>query len=208
MIVTVRSISSIRPSALAPSRPSEIEIAQAISSTVTKAEIWVASSAYSHTAGPKPSAVAASTWKTITARQVASVNCAMLKTTLIAGRRRSMSSTTIGPTSPAMTRSIGVANSRPKTSGRSPSENEWALRRKCRCTTQRSAARKPSARPHHGRCTPASNSGRCWTGPASNATDAMTIAMLSDHTPPSADSRRRAPFPGDMMASSAAGADG
>jgi hypothetical protein len=45
VIVTVRSISSIRPSALAPSRPSEIEIAQAISSTVTKAEICVASSA-------------------------------------------------------------------------------------------------------------------------------------------------------------------
>jgi hypothetical protein len=36
----------------------------------------------------------------------------------------------------------------------------------------------------------------------------MTIAMLSDHTPPSADSRRRAPFPGDMMGSSAARADG
>ena len=157
VVVTVRSISSIRPSALAPSLPSDSEIAVPISSTVTNADAWQAISAKIHVSGPKPSTVAARVWKTMTARQVVSVNCAMLKTTLIAGRRRSMSSTMIGPTSPATTRSIGEANRRPKTSGRSPSENECALRRKCRWTTQRSAARKPSASPHHGMCTPTSN---------------------------------------------------
>ena len=155
----------------------------------------------STTAGPKPSTVAASSWKTITARQVVSVNCAMLKTTLIAGRRRSMSSTTIGPTSPATTRSIGVANSRPKTSGRSPSENECALRRKCRWTTQRSAARKPERQPPP-RDVHAERRTRGGPGPAprAGATEAVTIATFSDQTPRSADSRRRAPLPGTWVA--------
>ena len=207
MVVTVRSIRSMRPSAFAPIRPSESEIAAPISITVTNAETWVAISANTHVAGPKPSTVPARRRKRITARHVVSVNWAMLKTILIAGRRRSKSITTIGPMSPATTRSIGVANSRPKTSGRSPSENECALRRKCRWTTQRSAARKPSASPHHGMCTPMSKSGRLWIGPARRAAEAMTIAMLSAQTPPAADSSRRAPFRGDMGCSSAAQAE-
>ena len=168
------------------------------------AEAWVANSAKIQVIGPKPSTVPARLRKMITARQVVSVNWAMLKTILIAGSLRSNSSTTTGPIRPASTRSIGAANSRPKTSGRSPSENEWALRRKCRWTTQRSAARKPRASPHHVMWTPRSNSGRSCTGPASNAAQATTIPTFSAQTPPAADRRRNAPFRGDMGGSSAA----
>ena len=204
MVVTVRSMASMRPSAFAPIRPSEREIAAPISVTVITADAWVASSAKIQVIGPNPSTVPARLRKMITARQVVSVNWAMLKTILIAGSLRSNSSTTIGPTSPASTRPIGEANSRPKTSGRSPSEKECALRRKCRCTTQRSAARKPSASHHHEMWTPTSNSGRLWTGPARRPAHAAMIAMFSAQTPPAAERRRSAPFLGDMLGSSAA----
>ena len=40
--------------------------------------------------------------------------------------------------------------------GRSASENECRLRRKCRCTTQASATTQPTAIAHHGRCGSAS----------------------------------------------------
>src|SRR3954453_5075054 len=198
VVVTVRSIASMRPSALAPIRPSDSEIAVPISVTVITAAAWVASRAKIHVIGPKPSTVEASSRNTITARQVVSVNWAMLKTILMTGSRRSKSSTTTGPTRPARTRSIGEAKGRPKTSGRSPSEKECALRRKCRCTTQRSAARKPRARPHHGMWTPMSNGGSSCTGPASSAAEASTIPTFNAQTPPAADSRRNAPFLGDM----------
>ena len=49
-----------------------------------------------------------------------------------------------------------MANTSPKTNGMSASENECRLRRKCRCTTQASAATQPSAIAHHARCGSAS----------------------------------------------------
>ena len=44
-----------------------------------------------------------------------------------------------------------LANSSPKTNGRSARENEWALRRNCRWTTQASATAHAAAIAHHGR---------------------------------------------------------
>ena len=209
VVVTVRSIVSMRPSARAPIRPpSESEIAAPIRTTVMIAEACVASSAKIQIIGPKPSTVPARVRKMITARHVVSVNWAMLKTNLIAGSLRSNSSTTTGPIRPANTRSSGAANSRPKTSGRSPSENECALRRKCRWTTQRSAARKARASTHHVMWTPRSKSGRSCTGPASSAAQATMIATFSAQTPPAADRMRETPFRGDMGGSSAGRAQG
>ncbi len=62
-----------------------------------------------------------------------------------------------------------------------------------------SPARAPTTGCARRRRRPA-DSGR---GRRAGATEAATIAMLSVQTPRSADSRRRAPFPGDMGASSA-----
>ena len=73
------------------------------------------------------------------------MNCARLKNALKIGISRSKASASEDPTRPASTSSCAGRNSRPATSGSSPSDSEWVLRRKCRCTTQRSAAANPAA---------------------------------------------------------------
>jgi hypothetical protein len=87
---------------------------------------------------------------TNSATQVPSVNCARLKNALNVGISRSKASASDDPTSPAITSSCAGRNSRPATSGSSPSDSECVLRRKWRCTTQRSAAANPRAISHQG----------------------------------------------------------
>ena len=53
VVVTMKSMASMRPSAFAPIRPSESEIAAPISSTVMIAEAWVANSAKIHDHRPE-----------------------------------------------------------------------------------------------------------------------------------------------------------
>src|SRR4051794_10176394 len=55
------------------------------------------------------------------------------------------------PISAPARKSPPLANSNPKTNGRSAKENEWALRRNCRWTTQVSAITHATAITHHGR---------------------------------------------------------
>ena len=74
-----------------------------------------------------------------------SANWERLKTSFTGASRRSIASVAADPSTAPSTRSPPVANSRPNTSGRSPSEKECALRRNCRWTTQLSATRKPTA---------------------------------------------------------------
>jgi hypothetical protein len=104
----------------------------------------------SHTTGSSGSRTFTKPSTTNSATHVPSVNCARLKKALNGGISRSKASAAEAPTSPARTSSCAGRNRRPATSGSSPSDSEWVLRRKCRCTTQRSAAAKPPATSHHG----------------------------------------------------------
>ena len=78
------------------------------------------------------------------------------------------------PTSAPSTNASPVANTRPKTNGRSASENECALRRKRTWTTQISAQAKPSATAHHGRCGSA-----CGAAPRVNTAHATAASTAS-----------------------------
>ncbi len=102
------------------------------------------------TTGSSGSRMPTSPSTTNSATHVPSVNWARLKNALKVGISRSNASATDDPTSPARTSSWAGRNSRPATSGSSPSESEWVLRRKWRWTTHRSAAAKPIATVHHG----------------------------------------------------------
>ena len=202
VVVTVRSISSMRPSAFAADRPSESEIAAPISvdGDERRGLAW-RSARRSRSAGPKPSTVPARLRKMITARHVVSVNWAMLKTTLIAGSRRSNSSTTIGPIRPATTRSIGVGEQQAE------DERQVAERERVGAAAEvqvddaalggEEAERQPPPRDVHADDRTSGGAGPARRGAT---TEAATMATLSAQTPPSADSRRRAPFPGDMGA--------
>ena len=165
LIVTTTSIESMCTIVLRRIIPSESEIAVAISSTVTSPEAWVAISAAAHVRGTTALFAGAIAWMTSTAMQACSANCARLNMNLTAGSLRSSSSTSPLPSRHPRTTPSALQKINPKTSGMSPSENEWAPRRKCRCTTQRSASAKAIATSHQGRwgratgCSPA-------TGPA------------------------------------------
>ena len=203
VVVTVRSIVSMRRERLRPDQALEREIAAPIRTTVMIAEAWVANSAKIQIIGPKPSTVPASLRKMITARHVVSVNCAMLKTNLIAGSLRSKAAPRPG---------------RPGRRSRGPSAWRTAGRRRAAGPRARTSARcggsagGPRSAPRRGSRAPGpttgcgrrrSNSGRSCTGPASRAAQATMIPTFSAQTPPAADRRRTAPFRGDMGGSSA-----
>src|SRR5215208_60279 len=115
------------------------------------------------------------------ARQTDSANWPRLKKSLIGGRRRSSRSVSAGPTTAAMTRSEPLASTRPKTSGTSPSEKEWALRLNSRWTTQRSPTRKPMASHHQATCG-SCRGGSPPTGPTNRAPAAVQMARFSHQT--------------------------
>jgi hypothetical protein len=145
--VTVRSMAYIRISCGIPIQPSLSEIAVAIRPTATVADASVASITAPMSCAPQsPSPATACTISV--AMQTDRANCPRLKTSLMNGRRRSRNSVIAEPRTVASRRSLAEASTRPKTSGTSPSENEWALRENWRCTTQRSATRKPTASHH------------------------------------------------------------
>ena len=110
--------------------------------TQTAAQVWGSSAA--------PSGAIMCT--TMVASEAASANCDEVEDELdraqpaVDHERRGGAR----PVRPAPGR-LRLAKSRPNTSGRSPSEKEWALRRNWRWTTHRSATKKPAASPHHGK---------------------------------------------------------
>ena len=134
------------------SGPSERPIAAPIATSATSAVANTATSAANQTSVASASRVGASSSKTPSATQVPSVNCMTLKKTLTGGISRSSRSGTAEPSTLARISSWGDRNSRPNTSGSSPSENECELRRKWKCTTHASVTAKATARPHQGRC--------------------------------------------------------
>ena len=146
-------------------RPSESEIAAAISEEATIEEAWVAISAETHVRVSTWPVAAVSTCTTRIAMHACSASWPMLKTNLTGGRRRSNSRTSPQPSRQPSTNDSALQKITPKTSGMSPSENECAPRRKWRWTTQRSAMANAIAIAHHGRCGWASG-GRPCTGPA------------------------------------------
>ena len=108
----------------------------------------VAKKVATHTCGPRVSGPDTSSCTTKIPIQAASANWARLKTNLIGGSRRSSRRVSEVPTRTPASRSIGVAKISPNTSGMSPSEKEWALRRNWRWTTQRSATKNAGASIH------------------------------------------------------------
>ena len=93
---------------------------------------------------------------TNSATQVPSVNWARLKNALKTGISRSKASASADPTRPASTSSWAGRNSRPATSGSSPSDSEWVLRRKWRCTTHALRGGEARARRATTGCRPSS----------------------------------------------------
>ena len=144
-------------------------------------------------------------WKTITARQVVSVNCAMLKTTLIAGRRRSMQQHDDRPDQP------GDDEVDRRGEQQAEDEREVAERERVGAAAEVQVDHAALGGEEAERQAPPRDVdadvelGQVLDGAGEQERrEAVTIAMLSAQTPRSADNRRRAPFPGDMGGSSAA----
>src|SRR5215207_11326132 len=140
--MSMRCCGSSLPSAIVTAAPTQMSATSVAAETAAKTA--------SHTIGSSGLRVTARPSRTKRATQVPSVNCARLKNALKAGISRSKARAIEEPTSPARTSSCAGRNIRPPTSGSSPSESECVLRRKWRCTTQRSAAANPAATTHQG----------------------------------------------------------
>ena len=147
---TVQFVSSMSMRCCASSLPSAIVTAAPTQMSATSVAAETAAKTESQTIGSSGLRTSTKPSTTNSATHVPSVNCARLKKALKVGISRSNASATDAPTSPARTSSCAGRNSRPATSGSSPSDSEWVLLRKCRCTTQRSAAAKLAATSHHG----------------------------------------------------------
>ena len=147
---TVQFVSSMSTRCCGSSRPSAIVTAAPTQMSATSVAADTAANTASQTIGSSGSRMAVRPSTMNSATHVPSVNCARLKKALKSGISRSKASASDEPTRPASTSSCAGRNIRPHTSGSSPSDSEWVLRRKCRCTTQRSAAANPAATAHHG----------------------------------------------------------
>jgi hypothetical protein len=150
---TVQLVRSMSSRCCGSSRPSAIVTAAPTQISATRVAADTAANTASQTIGSSGSRIVVSPSTTNSATHVPSVNCARLKNALKIGISRSNASAIDEPTRPASTSSCAGRNIRPPTSGSSPSDSEWVLRRKCRCTTQRSAAANPAATTHHGTST-------------------------------------------------------
>ena len=188
----------MRPSALAPSRPSESEIAAPISSTVTNADSWVATSAKIQVGG---------------AEAVDGGRELVEDDHRQAGREREL-----GDVEDDLDGRQAAVDQQHDDRADQPGDHEVDRRREQQAEHERQVAERERVRAaaevqvDHAalggeeaqRQAPPRDVhagvelGRWSTGPASSAAEAMTIAMFSDQTPPSADNRRRAPFRGDM----------
>ena len=132
LIVTTRSIESMCATVRSLTSPSESEIAAAISDEATIEEASVATSAAAHVWVPTSPVAGVSAWTTRIAMQACSASWPMLKTNLTGGRRRSNRSTSPHPSRQPKPNASALQKISPNTSGISPSENEWAPRRKWR----------------------------------------------------------------------------
>jgi hypothetical protein len=147
---TVQLVSSMSSRWDASSLPSAIVTAAPTQMSATSVAAETAAKMATQTIGSSGSRTITKPSTTNSATQVPSVNWARLKNALKVGISRSNARAADEPTSPAITSSCAGRKRRPATSGSSPSDSECVLRRKCRCTTQRSAAANPSATSHHG----------------------------------------------------------
>ena len=146
------------------SRPSDSDTATEMSSTAAIEVATVASAAPAQTVGSICVAEPATAWKTITAMQLPSRNCPKLKARRMGGRRRWTARTSSRPIAPARITSWPEANTSANTSGISPRDMEWALRRKWTWTTKRSAAAKATSRIQMETCIDGTT-GRVFTAP-------------------------------------------
>jgi hypothetical protein len=120
--MSIRCWGSSRPSAIVTAAPTQMSATSVAAETAAKIE--------TQTSGSSGSRTPTSPSTTNSATQVPSVNWARLKKALKVGISRSKARASDDPTSPAITSSCAGRNSRPATSGSSPSDSEWVLRRK------------------------------------------------------------------------------
>src|SRR3954451_23450923 len=159
--------------------PSDSPIAQKTSTEAVNELANTAANVAPQTSGPIGAGAGASAWRVIVASVAVSANWARLNASRVNPCPRVNSRTISGPTTVATIRSLGLASSRPSTSGTSDSDSECALPRTCAWITNASATAKPAASAHHGIETAASYGTRSRTTLNHSTIAAMDVAAIS-----------------------------